>query len=94
MEKLKCSICKEYFDDSDLYEYRGAIACSEHFDQLQERRDGERQQIIDEENHKTERFRGLNLSDDAIGKANREILKTDIEIASKESKRIKDYEGR
>lgn len=33
------------------------------------------------------------MSDSQIGKANREILKSDIEIAKKESQRLKNYEG-
>lgn len=39
-------------------------------------------------------FKGLDLSDSVIGKANREIFKTQIEIASNESVRLNKYEGR
>ena len=31
--KNKCQICKEMFDDSDTYEYRGFMFCDEHFDE-------------------------------------------------------------
>ena len=81
--KEECSICKKEFDSSDLYEYRGAVACVECFDTAIEQKDFERQEIIEKHKHKTERFRGLDLGDSVIGKANREILKADIEIAKK-----------
>ena len=29
----KCQMCKKLFDDSDTYEYRGFMFCSEHFDE-------------------------------------------------------------
>jgi predicted nucleic acid-binding Zn-ribbon protein len=45
--KNKCAICGEYFDDSETYEYRGVISCEEHFDELCEKRDYQRQQIIE-----------------------------------------------
>lgn len=93
-ELTRCPICGESFEYGSMYEYRGAISCSDCFNELQQRRDFERQQIIEEERHKTDRFKGLDLSDSSIGKANRGILKQDIEIGSKESDRIKDYEGR
>lgn len=91
---LKCSKCKKALTDSEAYEYRGAIACYECFDQVCESRDYERSEIIREEDSKTKAFRGLDLGDNVIGKANREILKAKIEIASKESGRLKKYEGR
>jgi recombinational DNA repair protein (RecF pathway) len=88
----KCSVCGLEFDLSDLYEYRGEIACKEHFDKMCDDRDIERQEIIMESKHRTDRFKGLDLSDSQIGKANRDILKTDIKIAKKESMRRKLYE--
>lgn len=91
---IKCEICKEDFPVNETYEYRGAFACHEHFDQVCEKRDYERAEIIREESHKTDRFRGLDLSDSVIGKANKEILKSAIEIASKESGRLRAYEKR
>lgn len=91
-KKVKCSICKTECAYGGMYEYRGALSCEKCFDELQAKRDAERQQIIEEEKHKTDRFKGLNLSGDIIGKANKEILQSDIEVAKKESKRINDYE--
>lgn len=88
----KCSVCKQKFEYGEMYEYRGAISCEGCFDKLQQIRDHERSEIISEENHKTEKFRGLDMSDSRIGKANRQILKSDIEIAKKESSRIQNYE--
>ena len=89
---MKCLICKKQLEPNEAYEYRGAISCEEHFDEVQSKRDFERQEILVEEKHKTEKFRGLDLGNSAIGKANRQILKRDIEIAQKESGRIAAYE--
>lgn len=92
---MKCSKCKKELSDSEAYEYRGAYSCEEHFDEVCEMREWERQQIIAEESAKTEKFKGLDLSpDSAIGKANRKLLKRELEIASKESARLKKYENR
>lgn len=90
--KDKCAICGKYFELDQLYEYRGAIACEKHHDQLCEKRDFQRAEIIEESNHNTRPFKGLNTGNDSIGKANREILKTEIDIAKKESERLKRYE--
>lgn len=82
--KEKCCVCKKYFDLGEMYEYRGMVACEEHFDKAQEMADFKRSEIIAENHRRTDRFKGLDLSDSAIGKANREILKGDIEIAKKQ----------
>lgn len=47
MSKNLCQICKEYFEDSETYEYRGAMACEEHFDELIAKRDYQRQQVME-----------------------------------------------
>lgn len=39
---LKCSVCHQEFDDSELYEYRGVIACDKHFDIAIAKKDIER----------------------------------------------------
>lgn len=91
---IKCEICKEDFPIDETYEYRGAFACHEHFEQVCQKRDYERAEIIAEEKQRTDKFRGLDLSNSVIGKANKELLKPDIEIVSKESGRLKDYEKR
>lgn len=94
MKKYTCSKCHEEIDDTEAYEYRGAVACVECFDSVIESRDFQRQEIITEESAKTDKFKGLDLSDSVIGKANRKLLKRSIEIASKESGRLKEYENR
>ena len=33
MKNNKCQVCKEYFNDSQTYEYRGFLFCEEHFDE-------------------------------------------------------------
>lgn len=89
-----CSKCKKELESCDTYEYRGAYSCEECFDDVIESRDFQRQEIIHEESAKTDKFKSLDLGDSVIGKANREVLKVQIEIASKESGRLKEYEGR
>jgi len=88
----KCQICKEMFSDSDTYEYRGAMSCQPHFEELQGKRDYQRQEVIEENEHQTAPFKGLSLGDNVIGRANRQILKGSIEIAKKETMRTKLYE--
>lgn len=88
-----CPICKNDFELGQMYEYRGALACEDCIEEMREKRDIQRAEVIEEQNFKTDRFKGLDMSDSQIGKINREILKSDIEIAKKESQRLKDYEG-
>lgn len=90
----KCSVCKQEFEDSELYEYRGALACEPHFDEAIGKRDFERAEVMAENNHKTKPFEGLSLGDNPIGRINRQILKPQIEIARKEGQRTKNYECR
>jgi DNA-directed RNA polymerase subunit RPC12/RpoP len=92
MKDYKCSKCGKELDGLDAYEYRGAIACDECFDEVCKDRDIQRQEIIEDSKQCTDKFKGLDLSDSSIGKANKEILKADIEIAKKESGRRKNYE--
>ncbi len=87
-----CSICKEEFEDSDIYEYRGAYACSEHFEEAQGKRNFERAEVMEELDHKTKFSKGLNFGDNVIGRANRKLLKPQIEITKKESMRVRNYE--
>jgi len=88
----KCQICKEMFIDSDTYEYRGVMSCLPHFEELQGKRDYQRQEVIEENERQTAPFKGLSLGDNVIGRANRQILKGSIEIAKKETMRTKLYE--
>lgn len=88
---MKCQHCKIELTESEAYEYRGAYSCADHFDQVIASRDYERQEIIQEENARTERFKGLDMSPaTATGRANIDILKP----TKKESGRLKKYEGR
>jgi len=91
---VTCSVGGEQVNTWDAYEYRGAFACSNHFDEAVEKRDHERGEVMEELGHKTDVFKGLDMSDSSIGKANKEILKPNIEIAKNESKRTRNYEGR
>ncbi|MDN3390904.1 hypothetical protein [Pseudoalteromonas sp. APC 3691] len=94
MSNYTCKKCQAKLRASEAYEYRGAFACEAHFDEVIEIRDFERNQIIKEEHNKTQAFKGLDLSDSAIGKANKQLLKQKIEIAGNESQRLKNYEDR
>ena len=47
MKSNKCQICKEYFDDSETYEYRGFMACEKHFDELCEKVDYKRKGVME-----------------------------------------------
>ncbi len=94
MKTYKCHKCKKELEASDTYEYRGAFSCEEHFEEVQGMRDFERQEIMIEEEHKLAPLKGLSFGDSVIGRANREIMKPQIEIARKESGRLKAYEGR
>ena len=94
MGSYKCSICGKDLDDYTAYEYRGMFSCEEHFDDMLESRDYQRHQIMKEESKKTEPMRGLDFGDNVVGKANTRLLSRQLEIASKESYRLKEYEGR
>lgn len=43
----KCQVCKEMFDDSETYEYRGFTFCEEHFDEGIEKVDYKRSEVIE-----------------------------------------------
>ncbi len=92
MSEYQCSKCGEELEAMDAYEYRGAVSCAKCFDEVIKHRDWQRNEIIAEESAKTEVFRGLDMTDSVIGKANRQLLKRKIEIAGKESERLKQYE--
>lgn len=94
MSNYTCQKCKVKLKANEAYEYRGVFACEDHFDEVIEMRDFERSQIIKEEHNKTKVFKGLDLTGSTIGKANKKLLKPNIEIASRESQRLKIYEGR
>ncbi len=42
----KCVICGEEFAASEIYEYRGIYACKEHIDEVREKRDYQRKEVI------------------------------------------------
>jgi len=91
-----CSNCKkELINDSDIYDYRGAFSCEDCLDIVQDSRERERQEIIAEEKRRLAPLKGMDINPNTVlGKINCEILKPQIEIACKESYRMKNYEGR
>ena len=48
---MNCNICKQDFEDAELYEYRGAYMCEEHHTQGIEKREHERQEVMQEVAH-------------------------------------------
>lgn len=42
-----CAICGEELSDSEAYEYRGAIACRTHHDEMIQKRDEQRQRVME-----------------------------------------------
>lgn len=93
-ELVNCPICGKEEEYGQMYEYRCALSCGDCLEKATEKRDAERTEVIEEQKHKTDKFKGLDLSDSQIGKANKEILKQDIEVAKKEGLRIRQYEAR
>jgi hypothetical protein len=49
----KCAVCGEELSDSEAYEYRGAFACEKHHEESIEKRDFERQEVMEEVEHST-----------------------------------------
>lgn len=47
MSQNKCQICKNFFDDSDTYEYRGFTFCEEHFHEGIEKVDYKRREVME-----------------------------------------------
>lgn len=93
-ETYTCLICGKELTANEAYEYRGAFSCGDRLDEMREKREWQRQEIIAEESAKTAPLKGLDFSDSAIGKANQKLMRAQREIARKESGRLKDYEGR
>ena len=89
----KCSVCHKSFNNYQMYEYRGVLACGEHFDEAITRRDHQRSEVIAENNQQTRPFLGLNLTEGPIGRANQEILKAEIVAAAAEGPKTAAYEA-
>ena len=45
--KNKCQVCKDYFEDSETYEYRGFLSCENCFDELQVKVDFKRREVME-----------------------------------------------
>lgn len=86
MSEYKCCLCGKICDEWSCYEYRGFISCEEHFEQVIEKVDIRRAEIIARNNAVTKPLVGLDIDQrSAIGRANRELLAPAIEIAGKET---------
>ncbi|MGF7419838.1 hypothetical protein [Providencia rettgeri] len=89
---MKCSLCKKELEDNEAYEYRGFISCGDHFDEVIERVDRKRQDIITRHDSMSRPLKGLDIRpNNPIGKANRELLKGSIEVSGKETYLEKEY---
>ena len=93
-EYIECDVCKNVIPEYESYSYRNGLSCETCLDKLQNKIDYERQQIINEENKKLINLKGLDFGENPVGKENRKLLKTQLEIAQKETNRIKIYEKR
>ena len=91
---MKYKKCNCELDDHSAYEYRGAFSCDDHFDEVIEMRNRERNEIMQAEDNKTKKLKGLDFGDNAIGFANRKLMSRHLEVASQESQQLRDYEGR
>ena len=91
---MKCKKCNCELDDQEAYEYRGVFSCDEHFDEVIEMRNRERNEIMKAEDNKTKKLKGLDFGDNAIGRENKRLMSRHLEIASKESQQLRDYEVR
>ena len=92
-EHYICKLCGRTLSGYECYEYRGAYACADHFDQVCKLRDKERDEITGAERLKTAPFEGLDLSSgNPIGRANRKILARHLDVVQKESLKIHRYE--
>lgn len=91
----ECAYCKGVFLGQEVMEYRGKVACisCDDGETLVEDRERERREIMLNEHKKTDGL-NINLSDDAIGRHNRKLLAAKLEVASKESIQLKEYECR
>lgn len=43
----RCAICHEELTDSECYEYRGAYACQKHFEEMTQKRDEQREKVME-----------------------------------------------
>lgn len=92
-EMYTCKGCKKEISESETYEYRGVFSCEDCHESVINDRNYERNQIIQEEDNKAKRYKHLDIDPNSIiGKANREIFAKELEISSKESQRLFNYE--
>lgn len=47
-----CPICKNDFELGQMYEYRGALACEDCIEEMREKRDFQRAEVIEEQKFK------------------------------------------
>ncbi|WP_314139989.1 hypothetical protein [Buttiauxella noackiae] len=86
METYKCCLCKKEMDGNSAYEYRGFTSCADCFDQVIEKVDIRRGEIIARNEAVTAPLAGLDIHPGSvIGKANRKLLAPAIEASSKET---------
>jgi len=47
----KCAICGEELSESEAYEYRGVISCQTDFEELQQKRNEQRERVMEVADH-------------------------------------------
>lgn len=91
MNKNKCQICKDFFDDSETYEYRGFLFCQTHFDEGCKKVDYKRKEVMKETEKSTR-----SQADGKWIRGGYKYMKTDESgrpiTKIKEPQRIQDYE--
>lgn len=86
MSEYKCCRCKDALDGYSAYEYRGFVACGDHFDEVIQLVDAKRADLIERETSRLKPLAGLDIHPDSpIGQVNRRILGGVIEAAAKEN---------
>jgi len=92
--KNKCQICKNFFDDSDTYEYRGFTFCEEHFHEGIEKVDYKRKEVMNvvESSTKSQRVGEFRNNSDKYNIHN--VASDGLPIVKvKEPQILKDYEN-
>lgn len=85
MSEYKCCRCKAALDGYSAYEYRGFVACGNHFDEVIQLVDASRADLIERETSRLMPLAGLEIHPDSpIGQVNRRMLGGVIEAAAKE----------
>jgi hypothetical protein len=88
----KCQICGKYFDDSETYEYRGFMACEEHFDKLCDKVNNKRNEVMETTEKSMKSQAGGEWNSGGYKTMKTDIGGNPIPSKVKEPQILKDYE--